>query len=237
MNVKKTVTITLLFFVFALGSGLKTSAMTTGFTTESMNSEKQKLFKSNINIISLHSYVKTNPIVCFDVNNDGLIALGFDDDSHKTICVYNPDGEFIYGYSFESSGSFGVEWDGGNILIYFVRSDVAALFNSSATCLELKMISNSTENNTYWNHTVFEKKRIVGKNEYEIKNDLGILNIVLPSYSQLIKTDENGIKTMLYNVNDSYGAKILVILVGIIIFIIIVVVGIIKEFKKKNIVK
>ena len=232
MNVKKTVTITLLFFVFALGSGLKTSAMTTGFTTESMNSEKQKLFKSNINLTSLHLYVKTNPIVCFDVNNDGLIALGFDDDSHKTICVYNPDGEFIYGYSFECSGSFGVEWDDGNILIYFVRSDVAALFNSSATCLELKMISNTTENNTYWNHTVFEKKRIVGKNEYEIKNDFGILNIVIPSYSQLIKTDENGIKTMLYNVNDSYGARVLVILVGIILFIITAVLVMIKEFKK-----
>ena len=232
MNVKKAVTITLLFFVFSLGSGLKTSAMTTGFTTESMNSKEQKVFKSNINLTSLHSYVKTNPIVCFDVNNDGLIALGFDDNSHKTICVYNPDGEFIYGYSFESSGSFGVEWDGGNILIYFVRGDVAALFNSSATCLELKMISNSTENNTYWNHTVFEKKRIVGKNEYEIKNDLGILNIVLSSYSQLIKTDENGIKTMLYNVNDSYGARVLVILVGIILFIITAVLVMIKEFKK-----
>lgn len=234
MNVRKIVAITLLFFVVALSGGLKISAMTTGFTTENMNSEDQKLFLSNIKITLLDSDVKTKSIDCFDVSDEGLIALGFNDSSYKTICVYNPDGEFKYGYSFYSSGSFGVEWDDENLLIYFVRSDVAALFNSSATCLEIKTVSNSTENNTYWNHTVFAKKRIVGKNEYEIKNDLGILNVFTSSYSQLIKTDEDGIKTTLYNVNSSYGLRVLLILVGTILFTIIAIFVIIRQFKKQE---
>lgn len=231
INIKKIAAIIFLIFVVSLSVDLKISAMSTGFETEDMRPKDQELFLSNIKMTLLDSCANTYPIACFDVSDEGLIALGFDDSSHKAIYVYNAEGKFEYGYSFESDGGFGVEWDDDNLIIYFVRSDVAALFNKNAACLEMKSISSTIENNTYWNTTVFGKKRFVGKIEYEINNDIGILNFFASSNSQLIKTDATGLKTTLYNVNGSYGLKLFLILVSTILFIVLVIFIIFRQFR------
>lgn len=229
VNVKKLVAIILLFFIITFSGGFKILGMTTGFTTENMSPKEQKLFLSNMKITLLDTDVKSESMSCFDVSDEGLVALGF---INNTICVYNHNGDFKYGYSFDCSGSFGVEWDDENLLVYFVRSDIAVLLDNSATCLEIKEISNSIQNNTYWNHTVFAEKRLIGKDKFEIKNDLGILNIFTTSYSKLVKTNENGIETVIYDISNHYRLKVLLMLFGIILFIIIVVCVIIKQIKK-----
>ncbi|OJU14235.1 MAG: hypothetical protein BGN88_12375 [Clostridiales bacterium 43-6] len=233
IKIKKLAIIILLFYIFTYNVDYKTSAMNTGFDTESVNSEDQKLFLSNIKVNILNSNTEIKPINCFDVSDEGKIALGINSPSRKSIYVYDSQGKFEYGYSFDYGGSFGVEWDHDNLLIYFVRSDIAVLLDRNATCLEMKMISNNTENNSYWNHDVFAKKRSVGKDIYEIKNNESFTNFFASSYSQLIKTDRNGQKTTLYNANSN-EYSIWVVFLGAIIFVIITVVVVIMLFRKQG---
>ena len=77
----------------------------------------------------MKSEPQKNPIECFSVNENGEIAIGCSDSEQKTVCIYADNGKFQYGYSFECSGSFGIEFENNNLNIYFVRSDVAIAVN------------------------------------------------------------------------------------------------------------
>ena len=216
-----------LFFLIMNGK-MMTFAMNTGFSTEILSEDMKNRILENISIAVLYEEPAKNTIECFDVSDDGMIALGFSDSETKMIGVYTPDGVFQYGYKFNTNGKFGVEWDGNNIIIYFVRSDLAVSVNPTGDVDDILVIQNTIENNNYWNHSVFSKKRIVGDVEYTIKNDMGFFNIFASSYSQLVVTDidVDGGTNIVYDVNSSHFVRVIsifigdLIVVGIVIFLI-----------------
>ena len=207
-------------------------AMDTGISMQTMKTEDQKTFIFNIQLVKEEKEPAKNSIVCFDVNEDGLIAIGTSDSSRKSVSVYNLSGDYKYGYNFNCDQSFGIEWDGNNLIIYFVRSNVAALVDENGTILELQEIENTTNNNSYWNRSVFSTQRTVGDYKYIIKNDMGLFNIFASSYSQLITVDDQGNKTILYNVNNAQMTKAIIIFIAVIMFVAIVVSVIIFRFLK-----
>lgn len=133
--------------------------MNTGFSTEEMPTGDVDTFISNVDISLLIEEPMRGPIQCFDVNQNGLIAVGREMKNGKMLCVYSSDGIFQYGYTFNCVGSFGVEWDGDNINIYFVRGDVIMSINRDGEILETAEVQNTIENNTYRNHMLFSTKR------------------------------------------------------------------------------
>ena len=230
----KRIFLLILFSAFTLlcVAGGNVFAMNTDFSTEDMQPENQKSFLSNLNLHLITEEPKKNTIKCFDVNDNGLIVIGCEDFSKKTVSVYSEAGIFKYGYVFEDSGSFGVEWDGDNIIIYFVRSDVAASFDPLANNVELRKIQNTTDNNFYWNYSVFSEHRTISTNEYTIKNNMGFFNIFSSSYDQLIKTDEEGNTTIIYDAGNGHMIKIILILIVVFVFAGLVIYRVILEFKK-----
>lgn len=113
--------------IFILGKSENVSAIDTGFETEEMAQDKQEEFLHNIDMVFRTTIPERRAIDCFDVNDDGLIAMGSHEWNKKTVSIYDSDGEFKCAYCFNSSGDIGVEWDGDDLIIYFVRSDVAIL--------------------------------------------------------------------------------------------------------------
>lgn len=79
---------------------------------------------------------------------------------------------------------------------------------------------------------------MVGQDKYTIRNDMGILNLFLSSYSQLLKTDVNGETTIIYDVNTFHLIKTIFIVLAIIIFVgivtTLVVMNLVKVFSKKT---
>ena len=213
------------------GSG-NVLAMNTGFSTENMAPNDQQIFLSNINLYLITEEPEKSTITCFDVNDNGLIVVGSEDSTKKSVSVYTSDGTFNYGYAFNCSGSFGVEWDDNNIIIYFVRSDVAALFDAAGTNLELKKIQDTTDNNSYWNHSVYSTQRTINEEQYSMRNNMGLLNIFASSYSQLIKTNSDGNTVIIYDVSSEYTTRFVTIFIAVILFVAFIVLIIILQFKK-----
>lgn len=239
MSIKKILLSLLPVLLLLLGGVLNVAAMDTGFTTYDMESDKKQIFLSNIDMTLITSEPEKNSIICFDVNDDGLIIIGSGKREEKLLSVYTSDGAFQYGYKFNCSGSFGVEWNGNNVIVYFVRSDVAALFDNTGNNLELKMIEDTIDNNSYWNHFVYSVERTVNKEQYVMKNDMGLLNFFATSYSQVVKTDEAGNTTTVYDVNrpNLITTIILVILfltVFLSVLIYVIVLTIRNTHKGKN---
>lgn len=232
MKIKKIIPSLLIITVLLCGVAFNAFAMNTGFTTDDMELDEQQAFLSNINLSLVTEEPEKNAIDCFDVNDDGLIAIGSQNSTGKIISVYTSDGAFKYGYKFDCDGSFGVEWDNGNIIIYFVRSDIAASFDSAGINSEMKIIQNTTENNSYWNHSVFSKQKTVNESQYTVKNDMGLLNVFAPSYSQLVKEDADGSVITIYDVGGGYATSVVIILIAVILFAVLVVSVLILRFKK-----
>lgn len=109
MKFKRIVLMILLLLLGILNEKITVFAMNTGFSTEALSDEQKKTFLSNVNISSVDSVTQKRGIECFDVNDEGLIAIGFSDSERKTVAVYNSEGVFQYGYKFRAEGIFGLE--------------------------------------------------------------------------------------------------------------------------------
>ena len=207
----------LTLFLLIINGKTMAFAMNTGFSTEILSEDRQNRIIKNISIAVLDEEPAKDTISCFDVSDDRMIALGCSDLETKTIGIYTPDGVFQYGYKFNTGGKFGVEWDGNNIIIYFVRSDLAVSVNPTGDIESILAIQNTMENNTYWHSSVFSKKRIVENTEYTLKNDMGLFNIFASSYSQLVVTYANGDTNKIYDVNSSHFLRVISIFLGVLI--------------------
>lgn len=225
-------TIVLLLFLLING-GVNVLAVNTGFSTEELTDKDT--FVKNVDVCVLDSAPEKKAIVCFDVNESGMIAIGHNGSDTKIISIYNLDGGFLYGYEFNCTGDFGVEWDNENLIIYFVRSDVALEINSTGEIESVLKIKDTIENNSYWNKQVFSTKRTINDKEYLLKNDMGFLNLFASSYSQLIITDSNGQTNVFYDVNSEQLTKTLIIFIGVLLFVGIVVYNAIRQIRNGSV--
>lgn len=234
MKIKRAIITTIvLFSIFAICPSHFTLALTTGFETEDMDEDSQESRLEFMQIKLLTSGdEQTKSIKCFDINEKGMIALGLYSSDDKAIYVYNPKGEFEYGYAFMDYGDFGVEWDHDNLLICSARGDVITAVDRDANCVDMKRITDSIGNNTYWNHEIFAAKRTYSADTYEIRNDLGFLNAFATSKSRLVKIDCKGKTTVLYDVSGNTQTRIIIVLCGVVIFLTIVIITIVKQVKK-----
>lgn len=233
MKFKNIISLVLMILILSTGT-VNAYALNTGFSTDSMTLESQKNFLSNIQLLLITEEPEKNSIQCFDVNYNEMIAIGSENSTKKTISVYNSSGNFQYGYQFTCEGSFAVEWDSDNLIIYFVRSDIAALFDPNGNNLEMKAIQDTVENNNYWNHSVNSIQRTVNGNQYCLKNNMGIFNVFASSYSQLIKTDINGNTMIFYDFSREYTVKFIIEFISLTLFIILVITVVILQFIKQK---
>lgn len=222
----------ILVLLLLFNGGVDILAVDMGFSTESMSEDEIETFLKNVNISILENEPSKKAIDCFDVNENGEIAIGSSDFENQTVCVYTNDGDFISGYSFECTGNFGIELDKDVINLYFVRSDVAVTINPTGEIERVCRIQNTAENNSYWNNCVFATKRRIGDTEYTLKNDMKIFNVFASSYSQLITTSQNGEESIIYDVNSAEFVKTALAFTGVLIFVGLVVSVVISQFIK-----
>lgn len=209
-------------------------AMDTGFSTEKLTAEKEDMFRINASISLLKEEPQKKAIKCFDVSEDEMIAVGYENIDKKIICVYTNESVFQYGYEFKTDGSFGVEWSGDSLIIYFVRSDVAVSVNPAGEVEEVLKIQNTIENNSYWNDSVFATKRNIGDTEYRIKNNMSFLNLFASSYSCLIAVKANGEERVIYDVSTSQIIKMSAIFIFVVIFIFLTILYLVRLIRKSR---
>lgn len=233
MKVKRSCFFLLFVFIFVIfTSAMKVNAMHTGFKTNELSSEEKDMFISNINVLSIDEEPVKKAITCFDVNSNHLIAVGQNSSDRKTICVYSGEGDFQYGYTFNCSGDFGVEWDEENLNIFFVRSSVIVSVTPKGEVLDAFEVQNTIENNSYVNHFIHATKTEIDNYEYYIRNNMGLLNLFAPSYSQIIAKDSTGAESIIYDVSSMQLTKTIVTISLICVFVIVAVAVVIWQFIK-----
>lgn len=233
MKMKRGYLFLLSILIFVLFTNvMKVSAMNTGFKTNQLPSEEKNLFISNINILTIDKEPVNKTITCFDVNSNRLLAIGQNTSDRKTICIYSNEGVFQYGYTFNCSGDFGVEWDEENLNIYFVRSSVIVSVTPNGELLDVFEVQNTIENNSYVNHFIHATKRTIGNAEYYIRNNMGVLNLFASSYSQISVKDITGSERIIYDVGSMQFFNMIVVIAIVCVFISVVIAVIAYQFIK-----
>lgn len=208
------------------------NAINTGFLTDELPEKVQNQFVENIELRLIETEPTKSSVVCFDVNENQMIAVGQKSSDRKIICVYSSDGIFQYGYTFNCSGDFGVEWDKDNLNIYFVRSDVVISVSQDGEISNVLEVTNSIENNSYVNHFMHATKKNIGDTTYLIRNDMGIFNWVATSYSQIVIKDVSGAENVVYDVNSTQLLSTILSAIFTLAFAIIVVIVVFRPVIK-----
>lgn len=222
MKCARFIVITMISATLFFNVGSTSFAFGSEFITDNLTIEEETTFIKNIKLTQLINEPPKGPIKCFDVSKNGVVAIGTANMNKKTIMIYDSNNNFKKGYEFYCDGNFGIEWDNNNLLVYFVRGDIAASINEMGKFDKLLKIRNTIDNNSYWNNEVFATVRSYNGCEYVIKNDMGILNIFASSYSQLVRIDNKGDEEILYDVNSEQINKYLLSLIGITVFVLII---------------
>lgn len=118
--------------------------------------------------------------------------------------------------------------------IYLVRGGISVVIDSEGKVKSVLEIQKTTENNDYWNNRIFSNSRKIGDTEYVIENDMGIFNLFASSYSQVVVVNENGEKSIIYDVNSAQLLKTVAVCVGILVFVFIAVAVIVRLIVKKK---
>ena len=233
MKIRRILLALIIISVFIWNGSVNALAMNTGFSMEKMEHSEQENFLSSIDLRLVTEEPEISSIECFDVNDNEMVAVGSKNLSKRIVSVYAPDGKFKYGYTFECDGDFGIEWDDNNIIIYFVRSDVAALFDELGNNLEMQTIQDTMDNDSYWNYSVFSRQRTINGNKYTMRNN-GLLCFFSSSYSQLIKTDTQGNVKIIYDNSVAYTIEFIIKVIGVILFVALVVFIVVFQFFKQR---
>lgn len=224
-----------LFLYIVISSSCNTFAMKSEFDTIPVSNEQYSKIINSFTIEVVDSSIITDKsIVCFDVSESGLIALGFEDFDDDIVGIYKTDGSFCHAFKFYTAGSFYVEWVDNNILnICLVRSNLCIYINMEGEILQIDEILDTYENNSYW-RTLMKPVRNIDNLEYSLRSDVGVLQFFAASYSKLVYTDGSGNETILYDVTGMHLFRILFWIIVIASFATYVIYGIYKQSTTKN---
>ena len=234
MKYVKNQVIVILIFIILLSCGTNVSAMEPEITTKEMNSHEKEKMISDIDITFLETEPVQRAIKCFYVNEKDMIAIGTSNSQEKTICIYNSEGIYQYGYRFRLYGNYGIMWHEDNIVIYFVDSNILVEIDESGNVKNMSEVQDTADNNTYIQENIFATIRTVGNHKYKLENNMGFLNFLTSSYSQLVVVDERGEENIIYDVNASELSKMIIAIAAEIIFIGVVVYCLVRYFRMER---
>lgn len=145
--------------------------------------------EESLNVSVFYQEETKRLIKCFDVNEDGCFAIGF---NNNTVQIYDAHGTFQCGYSFHVEGTYGLDIKENSIVIYLARSDIAVELDKAGNCV-------SAEKVQFFEHidkAIDRTSKKVGNMQYFLERDIGLFD---GYYSRFVSIDESGIREILYD--------------------------------------
>lgn len=206
------------------------STASTSMTFHSLSEKEKNEIVEGINLQNVQNDSKKESIQCFDVSENGMVAIGIGSDygNSKTIYVYDTSGIFQYGFQFDCDGDYAIIFQGNLLSIYFLRGNVFAVYDATGTCVDVQKVEDSSQNYALAKEILNRTTKSVAGNEYMLERDMSIGN----SYSRLVVTDEYGSKVVFYDVTQNHNIGQIAIVTVIVLFFSCVMLGYRKKQRK-----
>lgn len=180
-----------------------------------------KLSSSNANIEFITTEYDNEVIECYSIGKSN-IAVGL----KNYINIYNLDGTFLYGIKFKSNSSYFLEYEGNDLYLYIHRSSECIKITGFEKPLLFYYINDTKYNNDY----VLHKLNCVYN---DFKDDSNVYKVKGINNTKLVRISEDNIQKVIYNSTSNVGLKIIVVVIGNIMFVFVISYNIIIN-KKQN---
>lgn len=184
----------------------------------------------NLNVSLVETEKAKSVIACVAVREDGAFALGFDTIAEQAVYVFDSTGEFLYGLTFETPGSFGVYFTGENISIYLARSDIVVTLDSAGQCVAVGRTLSTSSNNATIRDLLNGTERENAAGTYTLERDFGLGDC---RYSRLVLYREDGSKEVLYDISGAYAVNTIGGTLAFVVFF-ATLAYIVRFYKKEN---
>ncbi len=217
---KYLVTFFFTFLLFALTINAKAAKPLDDFDVINYSSEKAAEIWDNFNLQKLESSISnewmTGSILNFDISDKGIvIAL-----EGNKIVILDEDGNVENGFSFHMVGTYGVHWNGENIVLFQTRGDLIFEFTVNAQLVRVLQMNQKVIENYQLRDELTGCRQIkYGRYIYQIKNTSSLFSILASqSFQQLARVDEDRSEELLYDAGSNQNA---IVLAAIIVFLLI----------------
>ncbi len=220
----------ILCFVFVFCAALHCTSAYTATGVSTLDMETQQRIWNNISVRKVSAPAANISIDCFDVREDGWIALGFDGLELQKINVYDETGVFQYGYTFEPNGGFELKWNGRNLVIYRYRSDYAVEFDEEVKLMEVRdEKQDPMPSSLVWTDFLLTKKTVNGV-RYELRSWLPLT----PNYPQAVIIDQDGKEKIIYDNSFGYNVVFLLIVICFAAWLVVFSRMLIRTYREYN---
>ena len=210
-----------LTLLFSILFSIHSYALETSFDTQPVPKEDYGKYELK-NFEFFTEEPETGGIYSYAVHPDGRFALLFADDeflsrnSTQTLCVYDADGSFQYGFRFFSKKPY-PDWSGDNVLL--VYSSYGIELSPNGEILEIVALPD-TMNNSDLKMELSQPVHTVKDKVYKASAD-GIKGFIDGRYEMLTVTDGDGNRTVLYQANPNTRPKTRYILYFVLIALVL----------------
>ena len=181
-----------------------------------------KLSSSNANIEFITTEYDNEVIECYSIGKSN-IAVGL----KNYINIYNLDGTFLYGIKFKSNSSYFLEYEGNDLYLYIHRSSECIKITGFEKPLLFYYINDTKYNNDY----VLHKLNCVYN---DFKDDSNVYKVKGINNTKLVRISEDNIQKVIYNSTSNVGLKIIVVVIGNIMFVFVISYNIIINNKQNK---
>ena len=175
---------------------------------EVLGLQRQKEIFEAIEIQPLEAYAPEYPIVGFDIRQDGYLLLGVQGSGNtgqNEIYIFNPQGQYEYGFAFQCTGLYFVRWNGENAQLYFVRGDTLAELDREGNRVDVQNLSFAQ-----WNAIEPQLRRSrIKKNGYTyvIEKANGVAGCLADSYARIVRLGPEGTREVIYDVGQAFETR------------------------------
>lgn len=153
MKIEKRILFILIGIIIILMHGW-TYAFDTGFSIDSTNggNDCELLSLDDVGVTYLLEEPRKKLIKCFDMNYEGLIALGLRDPVSwiSYISIYSYEGTHLFSYQIDAGGPFLVELMADGIIYYYIRGDLLIFIPFSNNGCQQYKVDASLEKNVMY---------------------------------------------------------------------------------------
>ena len=210
-------------------SVIPAGAFDTGYVISELTEEEKDARKDSYQFTPVDE-IPVRPFFCYDVNDDGQVAVYSDEFPGYTgyIGIYDSDGEFLRGYTFYAGSSIYLEWAGEILNVYFVRSNVIVALDENGTTIDMAEVPTGvSENRSYETNYIKASEKKVGDEKFVAYNVFGKRPLSdLPRY-KLVHIDADGNENVIY---DAGGIQVSFGMVALIFFVIMGLIMLILSF-------
>lgn len=206
------------------------NAVSLNIETEDLSLDDRQALLKDLNFRPSSDSLGKTGITCFDIREDGTIAVGMSSGNDAKVYLFDSEGVYMWGYSFTPAQAYGVMFHRNSLIVYLCRYDMIVRFALDGTIADIQKVTNYNQLHNELAAVLEQTSKEVNGVQYMLERDIPIGS----AYSRLVIVDATGARTLFYDATENHLVAQILMVVLSASFLVFVAWGAFKEHQEKE---